>query len=210
MTMTATQISGRVNRLAAASTGAAVRRVSVRAVALAIAALLTAPLATAGNTVGSSGAARAASVRIPHALVSVELRTLDRINAVRAQHGLRRLSLDGALSHAATAHGQQMLSDGYFSHATAVGVDFSRRIAYYYPAGNARLYGVGENILYTEGAVDAFGIVSRWMESPGHRENLLSPSWRQLGISVLTVGSAHGVFRGGPATVVTVDFGVRA
>lgn len=199
-----TQSSGRVNRFAVASTEATAKRVSFRAAAAAIvlAALLAAPLASAGST--------ARSLSTPHVLIALELETLKQINLVRADHGLRRLSLDEALSSAATAHSRQMLSDGYFGHKTAGGVAFARRIAQYYAAGNSAFYEAGENILFTTGTVDASGIVSRWMHSPGHRRNLLRPSWRQLGISVLTVGSAPGVYDGGPATVVTVDFGVRA
>ena len=171
-------------------------------VALAVlAALLGAPLGSAGTSTGS--------LQAPHALVSLEIKTLDEINMVRASRGLPELSLDRSLTSAATAHCLQMLKDGFFGHGTASGAGFAQRVAYYYPENNAGEYGVGENILYVGGPVDASGIVSRWMRSPGHRDNLLSSDWRQLGIAVLTVRSAPGAFRGGRATVVTVDFGVR-
>ncbi len=167
-----------------------------------VASLLAVPAGSAGTATRS--------LSTPHPLVSLEIKTLDQINLVRAAHGLQQLSLDPELSNAATAHCRQMLTNGFFGHEASGGIDFSRRVEYYYPAGSAGTYGVGENILYVGGPVDASGIVSRWMQSPGHRENLLSPDWRQLGISVLTVGSAPGIFHGGRATVVTVDFGVRA
>jgi uncharacterized protein YkwD len=202
--MKSTQSSGRVNRFAATSIEGAAKRVSFPAVlaATVLAALLLVPIGAAGTATGSVGT--------PHALVPLELATLDRINAVREENGLRPLTLDEALSSAATAHCRQMLGDGFFGHQAAGGASFARRVAYYYPVGNAARYGIGENLLYAGGALDASRIVSSWMSSPGHRDNLLSPSFRQLGIAVLTVGSAPGVFRGGPATVVTVDFGVRA
>jgi uncharacterized protein YkwD len=178
------------------------RRALLLLACAALAALLAAPFGSAGTTTGS--------VSAPHALVTVELKTLDQINALRASYGLGPLTVDQALMSAATAHSRQMLADGYFSHGAANGVAFSQRVGYYYPAAGAATYGVGENLLYVGGPLDASGIVARWMRSPGHRENLLSPAWRQLGISVLTVRSAPGVFDGGRATVVTVDFGVRS
>jgi uncharacterized protein YkwD len=49
-----------------------------------------------------------------------------------------------------------------------------------------------------------------WMASPGHRENILTPSWRQIGIAVAFEPDAPGVFGGHSATLVTTDFGVRS
>jgi uncharacterized protein YkwD len=51
--------------------------------------------------------------------------------------------------------------------------------------------------------------VRMWMHSPGHRENLLSRRWREIGLGVLHVGAAGGKFGGSPVTVVTADFGYR-
>jgi uncharacterized protein YkwD len=48
-----------------------------------------------------------------------------------------------------------------------------------------------------------------WMNSPGHRENLLSRRWREIGLGAVHVASAGGEFGGGPVTVITADFGVR-
>ena len=48
-----------------------------------------------------------------------------------------------------------------------------------------------------------------WMNSPGHRDNLLSRRWREIGLGALHVESAGGEFGGGPVTVVTADFGIR-
>jgi uncharacterized protein YkwD len=48
-----------------------------------------------------------------------------------------------------------------------------------------------------------------WMNSPGHRDNLLSRRWREIGLGVLHVGAAGGEFDGSPVTVVTADFGYR-
>jgi uncharacterized protein YkwD len=48
------------------------------------------------------------------------------------------------------------------------------------------------------------------MHSPGHRKNILTPRWREIGLSAVTVRSAPGVFSGRDVVIVTTDFGVRA
>ena len=48
------------------------------------------------------------------------------------------------------------------------------------------------------------------MSSPGHRANILSPAWTQVGIGIDAGSDAPGVFAGLSVTVVTVDFGARA
>jgi uncharacterized protein YkwD len=48
-----------------------------------------------------------------------------------------------------------------------------------------------------------------WLQSPEHRANLLSSQWREVGISVLHVPRAGGVYGGRAVTIVTSDFGVR-
>ena len=50
-------------------------------------------------------------------------------------------------------------------------------------------------------APDPASAVSMWMQSPGHRENLLRPSFRTVGL-----GLARGVWNGRPALYVTADF----
>jgi uncharacterized protein YkwD len=47
------------------------------------------------------------------------------------------------------------------------------------------------------------------MGSPGHRENLLSQRWREIGISAVHASSAPGVYGGQEVTIVTADFGLR-
>jgi hypothetical protein len=48
-----------------------------------------------------------------------------------------------------------------------------------------------------------------WMNSPPHRRVLLTPTWRDVGISALHVTAAPGDFGGDDVTLVTADFGIR-
>ena len=47
------------------------------------------------------------------------------------------------------------------------------------------------------------------MNSPGHRANILSRSWREIGVSAIHFESAPGEFEGSRVTLVTADFGLR-
>jgi uncharacterized protein YkwD len=158
---------------------------------------LLAPGGAAGGTLAHS------------AQTAIELSTVVQINAVRGAHGLPPLQFSPGLLAAAVLHDRQMVQGGYFDHRGPDGSDFFSRIGAYYPPGGHVFYAVGENILYTQGQASSTAMVSRWMGSAEHRANILSPQWRQVGVAVLTVPSAPGVFGGLPVTVVTVDFGVR-
>jgi uncharacterized protein YkwD len=157
----------------------------------------------------SAAVARGAEGSAQVDLTPVELETIDQINAIRAEMGLDQLSANAALSAAATEHNEQMAIDGYFGHQRTGGQTFAQRIESYYPDAGASIYAFGENLLWAKPPLRTAAIVARWMRSPEHRANLLDPTWRQLGVSVITVPSAPGVFDHRGVTLVTVDFGVR-
>jgi uncharacterized protein YkwD len=131
------------------------------------------------------------------------------VNVVRLQHGLRALRLSVKLNQAAGEHTAQMARRGYFSHSSADGTAFWKRIQRFYGSGGFRFWSVGENLLWSSPNVDAPGAIRMWLNSPEHRANLLSTQWREVGISVVHVPRAGGVYGGRPATIVTSDFGVR-
>jgi len=131
------------------------------------------------------------------------------VNVVRLQHGLRALRVSVKLNQAAGEHTAQMARRGYFSHSSADGTAFWKRIQRFYGSGGFRFWSVGENLLWSSPNVDAPGAIRMWLSSPEHRANLLSTQWREVGISVVHVPRAGGVYGGRPATIVTSDFGVR-
>jgi uncharacterized protein YkwD len=142
------------------------------------------------------------------------LRTLNHqvlaaVNSFRAAHGLGRLHESRALDASARQHSLEMGKDGYFAHTSANGTAFWKRIQHYYVARNYSYWSVGENLLWSSPSVSAGGAMKMWIASPEHLANLLSPKWRELGVSAVRVVHASGVFGGRRVTIITTDFGSR-
>ena len=134
---------------------------------------------------------------------------LAQINAFRSAHGLARLRVSGALDAVADGHSAQMARLGYFSHNSANGQSFSARIAQAYSPRGYRSWTVGENLVWGGPDIGASRAFRLWLASPPHRENLLNAHWREVGLGAVHSSSAPGVYGGGPATIVTADFGAR-
>ena len=79
----------------------------------------------------------------------------------------------------------------------------------WYPSSGQSYWTVGENLLWSSPDITPSGAVTMWMKSPEHRANLLSRSWREIGLSAIHFESAPGEFEDGPVTLVTADFGAR-
>jgi len=140
---------------------------------------------------------------------TLERQLLGQVNSLRAQHGLRPLRLSRPLSAAAKRHSLDMAERGFFSHTSADGTAFWKRIRRFYSAEGFRSWRVGENLVWESPALPAADAISMWMKSESHRANLLSPAWREVGISAVRSETAPGVYRGLPAVIVTADFGAR-
>jgi uncharacterized protein YkwD len=140
-----------------------------------------------------------------------EKEIVQQINRIRAARGLRRIRWSRPLAAAATYHSKDMGRRGYFEHESANGADFSRRVERFYPfARRYRTWTVGENLYWGGGEyATAAWTVHEWMNSPPHRANILSRSWREVGIGAVEAASAPGVYRGERVTIVTANFGAR-
>ena len=142
------------------------------------------------------------------------LRTLNRqvfaaVNRFRVAHGLVPLHESGALTRSARQHSLEMGRLGYFSHDSPSGMTFWQRIRHFYPSRNHSFWEVGENLLWATPSVSAGGAMRMWIASPEHLRNLLTPQWRQLGVSAVRVVHAPGIYHGQRVTIVSTDFGVR-
>jgi uncharacterized protein YkwD len=148
--------------------------------------------------------------RSPAASLShFESSVLGNINTFRAEHGLTRLHLSPQLTSAAAAHSQQMAQDGYFAHESADGSAFWQRLQSFFRRSPAYLWAVGENLLWSSSALSGGRALGLWLASLPHRQNLLDPRWREIGLSAVHEARAPGVYHGLDVTILTADFGVR-
>ncbi len=178
-------------------------RVTRIALVLALAAL---PL---GVFAAGAGAATQ-PVRATAAANQLESDVLGALNSIRRKHGLAPLRLSRPLSSAADAHSRAMGTHGFFAHDSRDGSAFWKRVQRFYGPGGYDTWSVGENLLWSSGKLTAATALELWMKSPGHRKNILTPRWREVGLSALSVQAAQGVFGGRDVVIVTSDFGVRS
>jgi uncharacterized protein YkwD len=176
-----------------------------RIVAPALVAVMLASAAAAPAGARSDEQARKTS-----AMRALEAEVLVDMNHVRAQRGLKRLRFSPKLTAAAMQHSREMARRGYFSHSSADGSAFWKRVERYYRSSGYRSWSVGENLLWSSPSVDAAAALRMWMKSPEHRANLLNREWREVGLAAVHVDAAPGTFRGlSGVTIVTADFGTR-
>ena len=166
-------------------------------------ALLLAIVPSAAASGACSGANASASQVSKRVLVRA---TLCVLNAERARRDLRPLRLSAKLATAARGHSLAMVRGKFFSHDSAGGASFVDRIRRTGYLSGARNWYVGENIAYGSGARSSASSIGRaWMNSPPHRANILSTSFREIGI-----GLAMGTPVGGVGATYTTDFGKRS
>jgi uncharacterized protein YkwD len=142
-------------------------------------------------------------------LGSLDLGVAAQLNQIRVAAGLTPLQPSKELAAAATQHSTEMVTDGYFAHDSRNGSVFWKRLLRFYPLVGSHSWSVGENLLWTSGTLTATQAMAQWMASPEHRANVLSPLWRQIGISSLGRSAAPGTFGGRTVIVITADFGVH-
>jgi uncharacterized protein YkwD len=129
--------------------------------------------------------------------------TLCLLNHERTIRGLRRLRHDGRLSRAARGHAGDMVSKHYFDHTSKSGASFVTRIKRTGWTRSRRSWTVGENIGYGSGSLATpREMVRAWMNSAGHRQNILARQFKVIGIGV-----ANGAPSGGGGATYATDFG---
>ena len=132
-------------------------------------------------------------------------------NLERGGRGLRRLRLNRDLSGVATKFARNMVSRHYFDHYSPGHRDHMDRIAVsdYKPA--AGCWTAGENLFASRAGVTPRQLLSAWMGSSAHRQNILRRSWQDFGFGVvatspqgdadgLTVVALFGTRSGGPCS----------
>lgn len=120
-------------------------------------------------------------------------------NEKRAENGLQALTYNPELSQGAMAKGNDMINKNYWAH---VAPDGTQPWVFFLNAGYKYKY-AGENLARDFG--DASSAVSAWMASPSHRENMLSPKYREIGVAVV-----NGSLTGSETTLIVQFFGTSA
>jgi uncharacterized protein YkwD len=103
------------------------------------------------------------------------------INEERRKHGLKPLQADPEMLQVARAHSQDMFAKGYFAHDDPEGRDPFDRMK----AANIHFETAGENLALAQ-TVEIAHV--NLMNSPGHRANILNPSFGRVGIGILDGG----------------------
>lgn len=122
------------------------------------------------------------------ATAQMEAQVLERINEIRQQHGLKQLRNNEKLAAVARNYSRQMQEQNFFSHTSPAGDTMVQRV---HSAGIFYLM-LGENLFKgTNIPKPVPEAVQGWMESPGHRENILRPEYQQTGIGVWHQGNTY-------------------
>jgi uncharacterized protein YkwD len=185
---------------------------------------LVAPLLLAGLVALPAGVAEAkpragkATVRscantrlVPNQgnLRQVTAATMCLVNRERELRRLRPLTTHNRLAAAALAHSRDMVARQYFAHVTPEGLTVSRRVLNVGYVSANRSWSVGENLAWGTGRyATPASRVTAWMNSPGHRANMLYPGFREGGVGVALDAPARvrTALSGGTYTIL---FGVR-
>jgi len=134
--------------------------------------------------------------------------TLCLINAERRARGLGALRSNPQLARAAAAHARDMVRRSYFSHTSRSGQSFLDRIRRRGYIRRASAWTVGENLAWGAGPRSTpRSIVSAWMGSPGHRANILSRRFREIGVGITYGGPVRGDTP--PVATYNTAFGAR-
>ena len=169
--------------------------------------------ANAASAAGSTAAAAPAcsyGSAVPAALSARRARAavLCLVNRERTKRGLRALRRNAKLERAAVRYSRLMVSQSFFEHVSPGGSTLLKRIARvgYTAGGNWR---AGENLAWGTGSrATPAAIVKAWMESPGHRTNMLSRSFREAGVGIASGVPEPGA-NGGEGATYTLELGAR-
>lgn len=121
---------------------------------------------------------------------ALEALVLELANQARQEHGLQPTAFHSSLQSAALAHSQEMVETGVMSHTSPTPgrtTPYDRiLLTGFQPRG------CGENLARMVNRKDATlarEVVDGWMNSPGHRQNLLTPEFSLMGIGIARKGS---------------------
>jgi len=141
-------------------------------------------------------------------IAAVEASTLCLLNEQRAAAGLKAVKTNSVLQNAATAYSRSMVASVFFSHTGADGsqpLDRIRATGYIPRLGT---WAIGENLAWGASVrATPRAIMTAWMDSPGHRANILTKEYDEVGVGVVPGVPVAGVTL--PGATYTNEFGFR-
>jgi uncharacterized protein YkwD len=153
-----------------------------------LATALVALAAPAGAHASARDAACPGADLVPDAsnLARVSQATLCLLNDERATAGLRPLEYSAALTQPSAAYSNRMVAENFFAHESPDGTTLESRLtAAHYIAADGDWF-VGENLAWGQGDLaTARNITLAWMNSPGHRHNILESGFTEVGIGIV-------------------------
>jgi uncharacterized protein YkwD len=132
------------------------------------------------------------------------------VNRERTRRGLRALRTNARLQASSGAYARDMVRRSFFSHVSPSGETLSERIREdtRYLSG-AQGWEIGENLAWGSGRrATPAEIVDSWMDSPGHRANILRASFREMGLGIALGAPVSSAAASGAATYAN-QFGRR-
>lgn len=134
---------------------------------------------TSTNTGSGNSSGGTTSQSNTSSLTADELETFNLINQQRANNGLSALKVDSELQRVARIKAQDMVNNNYFDHNSPT---------YGTPFNMMKNFGItyktaGENLA---GNSSNSAAVTAWMNSPGHRANILNSSYNYTGLAVVS------------------------
>ena len=143
-------------------------------------------------------------------VAAVRSATLCLLNVQRTSRGLVALRSDRQLRTVDQRYSGQMVTHGFFAHVGYDGSTLASRVksSTSYVARAAQ-WSLGENLYWGSGSLATpQESVTGWMNSPGHRRNVLNRRFRDIGIGI-TAGAPEDV-SGSPAATYATEFGTRS
>lgn len=124
-------------------------------------------------------------------IAEIEQAIFQRVNQERAAAGLPALSYNGTMEYYARVKSKDMADRGYFDHKDPQGNLITEQMK----ADGVSYNAWGENIAYIQGvsgnATLATQFMDNWMNSSGHRANILSSNFTSIGIGVYKIGNTY-------------------
>jgi uncharacterized protein YkwD len=138
--------------------------------------------------------------RIPSSNQEYEQELLRLVNEIRAKKGLNALEWNEDLAHAARYHAKDMQVDRYFEHAMYDRVGRWNRLKLVCGTFEKmdvftqnKIFSRSENI--GAGSITPQEMFNDWMNSPGHKENIMDPEAKYMGAGYIEVeGSEWGTY----------------